>query len=87
MKISVVTPNFNGAEWLERAIRSVVSQDYRNIEYIVMDGGSTDESLQIIERYRGDVAQCVSEKDGGQYRRNRERILHSDRRYPLLAQW
>jgi glycosyltransferase involved in cell wall biosynthesis len=67
MKISVVTPNFNGAEWLERAIRSVVSQDYSNIEYIVMDGGSTDESLQIIEGYRGHVAQCVSEKDGGQY--------------------
>jgi glycosyltransferase involved in cell wall biosynthesis len=67
VKISVVTPNFNGAELLERAIQSVVSQDYRNIEHIVIDGGSTDESLQIIERYRRHLAQCVSERDGGQY--------------------
>ena len=52
MKISIVTPNFNGAQWLDRAIRSVISQDYKNIEYIVMDAGSSDESLQIIEQHR-----------------------------------
>ena len=49
MKISVVTPNFNGAELLERAIKSVASQDYDDIEHIVMDGGSTDASLEIVE--------------------------------------
>ena len=67
MKISIVTPNFNGAEWLERTIESVISQDYRNIEYIVMDGGSSDGSLQIIERHRERITQFVSEKDNGQY--------------------
>ena len=67
MKISVVTPNFNGAEWLERTIQSVISQDYKNIEYIVMDGASTDESVRILERYRGRLTKCVSEKDNGQY--------------------
>jgi glycosyltransferase involved in cell wall biosynthesis len=67
MKISVVTPNFNGADFLERAIRSVICQDYSNIEHIVMDGGSTDGSVQIIERYRGQLTRCVSEKDNGQY--------------------
>jgi glycosyltransferase involved in cell wall biosynthesis len=67
MKISIVTPNFNGAELLERAIQSVASQDYGNLEHIVMDGGSTDESLAILERHRGHLAKCISEKDNGQY--------------------
>jgi glycosyltransferase involved in cell wall biosynthesis len=67
VKISVITPNYNGAEFLERAVRSVISQDYQNLEHIVMDGGSTDESLQIIERYRQNLTGVVSEKDNGQY--------------------
>jgi glycosyltransferase involved in cell wall biosynthesis len=67
MKISIVTPNFNGAQWLDRAIRSVISQDYSGIEYIVMDGGSSDESLQIIERHRAHITKFVSERDNGQY--------------------
>ena len=67
MKISIVTPNFNGAELLERAIQSVITQDYRNIEYIVMDGGSTDESVQIANRHRSHIASLVSEKDNGQF--------------------
>ena len=67
MKISVITPNFNGGEFLERALRSVISQDYRDVEHIVMDGGSTDESLQIVDRYRQNLTKVVSEKDNGQY--------------------
>lgn len=67
VKISIVTPNFNGADLLERAIQSVISQDYGNFEYIVMDGGSNDESLQIVDRYREHIAKFVSEKDNGQY--------------------
>ena len=67
MKISVITPNFNGGEFLERALKSVISQDYRDVEHIVMDGGSTDESLQIIDRYRQNLTIVVSEKDNGQY--------------------
>ena len=67
MKISVVTPNFNGADLLERAIKSVISQDYNDVEHIVMDGGSTDASLEIIERHSHKLTKVVSEKDNGQY--------------------
>ena len=67
MKISVVTPNFNGGEFLERALKSVISQDYRNIEHIVIDGGSTDESLEIIDRHCQNLTRVVAEKDNGQY--------------------
>jgi len=67
VKISVVTPNFNGADLLERAIKSVISQDYNDVEHIVMDGGSTDASLEIIERHSHKLTKVVSEKDNGQY--------------------
>ena len=67
MRISVVTPNFNGAGLLERTIKSVISQDYNDVEHIVMDGGSTDASLEIIERYSHNLTRVVSEKDNGQY--------------------
>ena len=62
--VSIVTPSFNGAEFLEETIRSVLAQDYPRIEYLVMDGGSTDGTLKILERYRGRL-QFVSEPDGG----------------------
>ena len=67
MKISVVTPNFNGADLLERAIKSVASQDYNDVEHIVMDGRSTDASLEIIERHRPKLTKAISERDSGQY--------------------
>lgn len=62
--VSVVTPCLNSAEFLEETIRSVLSQDYPNVEYIVMDGGSTDGSLAILERYRGRL-QYFSAPDPG----------------------
>jgi glycosyltransferase involved in cell wall biosynthesis len=64
-RISIVTISFNQAAFLERAIRSVVEQDYPNIEYIVVDPGSTDGSRDIIERYRSRISKIILEKDKG----------------------
>jgi glycosyltransferase involved in cell wall biosynthesis len=66
-RISIVTPNFNGARFLEKAIESVTEQHYPNLEYIIIDGGSTDESLGILKKHSENISFWISEKDSGMY--------------------
>jgi len=66
-KISVITPSFNQAEFLEECIDSILSQNYPNLEYIIMDGGSTDGSVEIIKKYEKHLSYWQSRPDGGHY--------------------
>lgn len=67
MKISVITISFNAAETIEDTIQSVLSQTYQDIEYILIDGGSRDETMDIVEKYRDRIDVIISESDDGIY--------------------
>ena len=66
-KISIITPVFNGEEYLENTIKSVINQSYENIEYIIVDGGSTDRSREIIDRYKDKISKIIFQKDNSMY--------------------
>ena len=65
-KITIVTPSYNQGKYIERTIQSVISQDYSNSEFIICDGGSNDDTVEIIKKYADNIAWWCSEKDEGQ---------------------
>lgn len=65
-RLTIVTPSFNQGQFIEEAIRSVLLQGYPNLEYIIIDGGSTDNSIDIIKKYEPWLSYWISEKDRGQ---------------------
>lgn len=65
LKLSIITPSFNHGQFIEQTIRSVLDQDYPNVEHLVIDGASTDNTLAVLDKYRNALAYCVSEPDRG----------------------
>ena len=64
-KISIITITYNSAKTLERTIKSIIEQKYENLEYIIVDGGSTDSTLEIVKKYDTWISKWVSEPDSG----------------------
>lgn len=67
MKVSLITVTYNSDKYLEDCFRSVAKQNYNNIEHIIIDGGSTDDTISIIKRYEDRISAWISEKDNGMY--------------------
>ena len=65
LKISIITVSYNSVATIEDTIKSVLSQTYQNIEYIIIDGKSTDGTLEIINKYKDKIAKIISEPDKG----------------------
>ena len=77
MKISLITVTYNSGEFLEECIQSVISQSYSNLEYIIIDGGSTDSTISVIHKYKPYISVFISEPDLGIYDAMNKGIEHA----------
>ena len=80
-KFSIITINYNNKEGLRKTIESVVGQSFRDFEYIIIDGGSTDGSIEVIKEYAGKVDYWVSEPDKGIYHAMNKGVLQAHGEY------
>lgn len=76
-KISIISPSYNQSFFLEQTILSILNQGYVNLEYIIIDGGSSDSSVSILEKYNDRLAYWISEEDNGQYHAINKGMRHS----------
>ena len=83
-KISVITINFNGGSQLENTLQSVASQTYRDFEFIVIDGGSSDQSLELLDKYSKKITFWVSEPDSGIYNAQNKGLIKAKGEYVLF---
>ncbi|UFS62265.1 glycosyltransferase [Sulfurimonas sp. HSL-3221] len=67
MKASIVMPVYNGEKYIEFAIKSIINQTYKNIQFILVDGSSTDRTMEIVKKYQDHIDTIISEKDNGMY--------------------
>tara|TARA_Y100001970_G_scaffold293800_1_gene443318 strand:- start:7227 stop:7994 length:768 start_codon:yes stop_codon:yes gene_type:complete len=79
--VSIITPNFNGEKYIEQTIKSVIGQNFRNIEYIIIDGKSTDRSIKIINKYKSHINYFESKNDNGIFHAVHKGILKSKGKY------
>ena len=79
--VSIITPNYNGEKYLEETIKNVLNQDYKNIEYIIIDGKSKDKSIEIIRKYKKKINTFISEKDNGIFHAVHKGIMKSKGKY------
>lgn len=84
MKLSIITINYNNAHHLARTIKSVIDQTWKNFEYIIIDGGSTDESIEIINQFQERISHWVSEPDNGVYHAMNKGIIKATGEYLLM---
>ncbi len=66
-RIALITPVFNSGKYIEQTIHSVLAQNYPNLDYFIVDGGSTDNTIEIIRKYEGSISGWISEPDNGMY--------------------
>lgn len=76
-KLTIITPSYNQGAFIEETILSVINQGYQNLEYIIIDGGSTDNTIEIIKKYAKHIAYWVSEKDKGQSHALNKGLAHA----------
>lgn len=82
-KISIITVTYNAEKYLERTIKSIIDQTYDNIEYLIIDGGSTDKTLKIIENYKNSIDYIISEPDNGLFDAMNKGLKKANGKYVL----